>query len=68
MAGASAHAARNSDGRLVRLYLDMLAAERGAGANTLSAYRRDLEDLSCFLRGFRRTIASARSADLREYL
>jgi integrase/recombinase XerD len=68
MAGASAHAARNSDERLVRLYLDMLAAERGAGANTLSAYRRDLEDLSSYLRGLRRTIASARTADLRAYL
>src|SRR5215831_8000154 len=58
MAGASAHAARNSDERLVGLYLDMLAAERGAGANTLSSY----------LRGLRRTIASARTADLRAYL
>src|SRR5499427_839795 len=68
MAGASAHAARNSDERLVGLYLDMLAAERGAGANTLSAYRRDLEDLSSYLRGLRRAIASARTADLRSYL
>ena len=68
MAGASAHAARNSDKRLVGLYLDMLAAERGAGANTLSAYRRDFEDLSSYLRGLRRTIASARTTDLRAYL
>src|SRR6516165_7857242 len=68
MAGASAHAARNSDERLIRLYLDMLAAERGAGANTLSAYRRDLDDLSSYLRGLRRAIASARTADLRAYL
>jgi len=68
MAGASAHAARNSDERLVRLYLDMLAAERGAGANTLAAYRRDLEDLSSYLRGLRRAIASARTTDLRAYL
>ena len=68
MAGASAHAARNSDERLVGLYLDMLAAERGAGANTLSAYRRDFEDLSSYLRGLQRTIASARTTDLRAYL
>src|SRR6516225_5623191 len=34
MASASAHAARSSDERLLRLYLDMLATERGAGANT----------------------------------
>lgn len=68
MAGASAHAARNSDEGLVRLYLDMLAAERGAGVNTLAAYRRDLDDLCCYLRGSRRSIAKARTADLRAYL
>ena len=32
---------QNSDERLIDLYLDMLAAERGAAANTLEAYRRD---------------------------
>ncbi len=33
------------DGRaLLRSFLDMLSAERGAAANTLDAYRRDLED------------------------
>lgn len=31
-----------NDGRLIDLYLDMLAAERGAAANTVAAYRRDL--------------------------
>ena len=30
--------------RLLALYLDMLAAERGAATNTLDAYRRDLND------------------------
>ncbi len=30
-------------------YLDMLAAERGAGANTLEAYRRDLADYLAYL-------------------
>ena len=33
----------------VPAYLDMLAAERGAGANTLSAYRRDLDDYLAYL-------------------
>ena len=37
---------KHSDDRLIDLYLDMLAAERGAAANTLEAYRRDLEDFS----------------------
>ena len=33
-------------GFLIENFLDMMAAERGAGANTLSAYRRDLLDFS----------------------
>ena len=32
-------------------YLDMLAAERGAAANTLAAYRRDLDDYLGYLSG-----------------
>ncbi len=36
-------------GRLADLFLDMLAAERNAAANTLAAYRRDLEDYLGFL-------------------
>jgi integrase/recombinase XerD len=31
---------------LIEAFLDMMAAERGAGANTLAAYRRDLLDFS----------------------
>ena len=65
---ATAHAARRSDGRLIALYLDMLAAERGAGKNTLAAYGRDLEDFSVSLKGARRSIANASTDDLREYL
>jgi len=33
-----------SDAKLTNLFLDMLAAEQGAGENTLDAYRRDLTD------------------------
>jgi integrase/recombinase XerD len=54
--------------RLVELFLDMLASERGGAKNTLSAYARDLEDLSSFLAGRRRTVATATTADLRGYL
>ena len=32
------------DAALLEAFLEMLAAERGASANTLAAYRRDLED------------------------
>ena len=34
---------RPTDETLIELFLDMLAAERGASANTLDAYRRDLD-------------------------
>ena len=40
---------KTSDATLTSLFLDMLAAEQGAGDNTLDAYRRDLEDFSEFL-------------------
>src|SRR5271169_5936885 len=62
------NAARNSDDRLIALYLDMLAAERGAGTNTLSAYGRDLGDFSRHLKYARSSIAKADTDELRGYL
>jgi len=35
---------RDSDRALVDRFLDMMAAEAGASANTLAAYRSDLEN------------------------
>jgi integrase/recombinase XerD len=61
-------AIRESDERLIDLYLDMLAAERGAARNTLEAYRRDLTDFAGYLRGAKRTIAATTSDDIRAYL
>jgi integrase/recombinase XerD len=58
----------SSDDRLRELFLDMLAAERGAAANTLAAYRRDLDDFAAHLAGAGRRIADATSDDLRGYL
>jgi integrase/recombinase XerD len=58
----------SSDRRLVDLFLDMLAAERGAAANTLAAYRRDLDDFAAHLRAARRSLATARGDDVRAYL
>lgn len=57
-----------SDSRLIDLFLDMLAAEQGAGENTLSAYRRDLEDLSAFLKHAGQGFADAPTQALRDYL
>jgi integrase/recombinase XerD len=54
--------------RLIALFLDMLAAERGAGANTLSAYAHDLEDLARHLTTAKKSIAGATTDDLRGYL
>ena len=38
-----------SDAGLIESFLDMMSAERGVAANTLSAYARDLGDLSGYL-------------------
>lgn len=59
---------KTSDATLIGLFLDMLASERGARANTLSAYARDLADFSGFLAAAGETIAKADSDRLRSYL
>jgi len=61
-------ARRASDQTLIELFLDMLAADRGAGANTLAAYRNDLDDLSAFLRAAGKSVADADTDDLRGFL
>jgi len=53
---------RASNETLIELFLDMLAAERGASANTLDAYRRDLTDFSAGT-----DVAGADSDALRAY-
>jgi integrase/recombinase XerD len=58
----------SSDQILIELFLDMLAAERGAGANTLGAYGRDLADFSAHLGALRRAVATATTDDVRSYL
>ena len=60
--------AKPSDARLVELFLDMLAAEQGAGPNTLDAYRRDLTDLSGFLASNGQNFVGAETQSLRDYL
>jgi integrase/recombinase XerD len=57
-----------SDERLIALFLDMLAAERGAASNTLAAYRRDLDDFSAYLASSHQTLAAASNAAVRGYL
>ncbi|MDI1266778.1 MAG: site-specific tyrosine recombinase XerD [bacterium] len=57
-----------NDAKLIGLFLDMLAAEQGAGKNTLDAYRRDLTDFSEFLGGAGQNFAGASTDVLRDYL
>ncbi len=57
-----------SSDALIDLFLDMQAAERGAGKNTLDAYRNDLADLAAHLRAAGRSVANASTDDLRGFL
>ena len=59
---------KTSDARLINLFLDMLAAEQGAGSNTLDAYRRDLTDFQEFLARRGQGFAGAETQGLRDYL
>src|SRR5882724_1816052 len=56
------------DAKLIHLFLDMLAAEQGAGDNTLDAYRRDLTDFSEFLARGGLGFAEVETQGLRDYL
>src|SRR5258708_1620705 len=59
---------KTPDARLINLFLDMLAAEQGAGDNTLDAYRRDLTDFSGFLAPRGQGFAGVETEMLRDYL
>lgn len=58
----------SDDQRHVAAFLEMLAAEKGAAANTLDAYRRDLADFSAFLGGRGLALVEAQKGDLSRYL
>ena len=59
---------KTSDAKLISLFLDMLAAEQGAGDNTLDAYRRDLDGFLRISRPQRPDFAGADTQTLRDYL
>ncbi|MFP4520462.1 MAG: site-specific integrase, partial [Oceanicaulis sp.] len=50
--------------RSVSLFLDMMAAERGAAANTLAAYARDLEDAALRVGALGADLETAETRDL----
>ncbi|WP_416898344.1 MAG: site-specific tyrosine recombinase XerD [Minwuia sp.] len=57
-----------SDARLIALFLDMMTAERNAAANTVAAYRRDLQDAAGWLAGKGTGLGDADSDKLRAWL
>jgi integrase/recombinase XerD len=57
-----------SGARHASLFLDMLAAERGASKNTLDAYRRDLDDYLAYLKEADCQPDNATSATVRGFM
>jgi integrase/recombinase XerD len=62
------HKEKGDDASELALFLDMLAAERGAAAHTIEAYRRDLAEFLAFLTAKRKTARNASADELREFL
>ena len=56
------------DNKAVALFIDMLAAERGAALNTQAAYQKDLHSLAAFLHQRKTGLTEASDDDLRSYL
>jgi integrase/recombinase XerD len=55
-------------GHLIEAFLEMMSAERGAAANTLASYRRDLEDYAGFLGKQGSDFVEADAVAVRAYL
>jgi integrase/recombinase XerD len=54
--------------RHIEAFLEMMSAERGAAANTLSAYAHDLGDYARFLKARKIALSAATADDIRAYL
>lgn len=52
----------------IETFLEMMAVERGAAANTIDAYRRDLDEFLSFLEGRNRFLCAARTDDVDAYV
>ncbi|MCT4555889.1 MAG: site-specific tyrosine recombinase XerD [Pelagimonas sp.] len=57
-----------SGARWISAFLEAMAAERGASANTLAAYERDLDDIHRWLTDAQRDFDSADRDDIESYL
>lgn len=58
----------NEDQRHITAFLEMMSAEKGAAANTLDAYRRDLADYTAFLARSGVAVEGALRTDVSRYL
>ena len=56
------------DEQLVEEFLRWMAVERGRAANTISNYRRDLTRYVAFLAAAKKSLLTAREADVEEYV
>jgi integrase/recombinase XerD len=52
----------------IEAFLEMMSAERGAAANTLAAYRRDLSDYARYLAGRKTDVVDGGAEAVRAYL
>ncbi len=57
-----------SGGHLIGAFLEMMSAERGAAANTIEAYRRDLADYAGFVTSRGETLENCRRDTVEAYL
>ena len=64
---AKAHIPANL-GAVVEMFIEMMAVERGAAANTLSAYARDLDDYTAFATGRGATLQTLDTAQVTGFL
>ncbi|OLP62106.1 site-specific tyrosine recombinase XerD [Xaviernesmea oryzae] len=60
--------ARDLSGAQIESFLEMMSAERGASANTMAAYQRDLDDARAFFKGRGVAMTAATTDDIRAYL
>lgn len=60
--------ARTAGRHRIEAFLEMMSAERGAAANTLAAYRRDLDDFAGFLARRGKAVDEAGPETIRAYL
>lgn len=65
--GPPAFQPKGEDAALLDAFLEMMVAERGAAANTVSSYRRDLLDFAAFLATRGTGLARATTGDVEAY-